>query len=67
MNKIEIYDADYLPTDNDDDTMVALKESISALRPVERKIFLKYTEEGTYTAVAREYNVSVPTVHKYID
>lgn len=63
---IDIDESDYLPTKDDDDRMLMIKNALQSLRPIERKIWLTYTELGTYTAVAREYNVSVPTAAKYL-
>lgn len=63
---IDIDESDYLPTPQDDDEMLLIKSALQGLRPIERKIWLTYTELGTYTAVAREYNVSVPTSAKYL-
>lgn len=63
---IDIDESDYLPTEEDDDRMLMIKNALQSLRPIERKIWLTYTELGTYTAVAREYNVSVPTAAKYL-
>lgn len=67
MEGIKIYDPDYEPNRMEDDEMVfKIKQAIQELRPVERKIFLTYTEGGTYTAVAKTYNVSVPTAKAYV-
>lgn len=64
---IKIYDPDYEPNKmEDDEQMYKIKQAIQELRPVERKIFLTYTEGGTYTAVAKTYNVSVPTAKAYV-
>lgn len=66
---IEIYEEDYLTVDpmKDDDEQLQLKEAILSLRPVERRIFLTYTEAGTYSETARQFNVSVPTAKRYIN
>ncbi len=59
---------EYKPdTLEDDDLLYSLKEAIQSLRPVERKIFLTYTELGTYTQAAKTFHVSVPTIRKYIN
>lgn len=59
---------DFKPdTLEDDDLLYTLKEAIQSLRPVERKIFLTYTELGTYTQAAKTFHVSVPTIRKYIN
>lgn len=58
---------EYKPdTLEDDDLLYTLKEAIQSLRPVERKIFLTYTELGTYTQAAKTFHVSVPTIRKYL-
>ena len=51
---------------DDDEEIYALKEAISRLNTIQRQIFLTYTELGNYTATAREYGVSVPTMKKYL-
>lgn len=59
---------EYQPdTLEDDDLLYAIKEAIQSLRPMERKIFLTYTELGTYTQAAKTFHVSVPTIRKYIN
>lgn len=50
----------------DTDLTWRIKEAIARLRPVERTIFLQYVELGTYTALAKKYKVSAPTVRTYI-
>lgn len=50
----------------DNDTTAKIKAAINNLREVEKVIFSVYIEEGTYTAVAKKYNVSVPTARTYI-
>lgn len=57
---------DYTVNDEDDDLMVAIKEAIAGLRPVERKIWLTYAETGSYAATARVFNVSPPTAKSYL-
>lgn len=64
--KTEIFEEDYDFNIEDDDRMATIKEAIKSLRPVERKIFLVYVELGTYSGVAREFGVSVPTACNYI-
>lgn len=66
--KIDIYYPDYEPKEfEDDDRMVLIKEAIASLRPVERKIFLSYTECGTYAETGRIFNVSTPTARSYVN
>lgn len=54
-------------TEEDDDVMVDIKTRLRELKPMERKIFLTYTELGTFAATAREFNVSPPTIKTYIN
>ena len=65
--KYEEYEGDYLADNpNDDDRMRALRERIRNLPLPERKIFIMYTELGTYSEVAKILKCSVPTVSKKI-
>ena len=64
--KTEIFEEDYDFSNNDDDRLYEIKDALKRLRPVERKIFLTYVELGTYSGVAREFGVSVPTACNYI-
>lgn len=57
---------DYLINDEDDDRIYDIKMALTMLTPVERKIFLTYTELGSYSATAREFSVSSPTIKSYI-
>lgn len=67
MEGVKIYDPDYEPNRMEDDEMIfKIKQAVQMLRPVEKTIFLTYTEEGTYTAVAKKYHVSVPTAKNYV-
>lgn len=51
----------------DDDKIRTLKEIIyRVLTQPELKIFLTYTDLGTYTDVAKKYKCSIPTVRKYV-
>lgn len=68
MNENFNYDLirqDYEINDNDDDRLYDIKTALAELRPMERKIFLAYTEMGTFAAVARLFNVSSPTAKQY--
>lgn len=59
---------EYLPNDiEDDDMMYRVKEAVDGLNSVQKKIFLTYTELGSYAAVGREFGVSTPTAKKYIE
>lgn len=50
----------------DDDKMLHIKEAVDSLNTIQKKIFLTYCEIGTYAGTAREFQVCVPTVKKYI-
>lgn len=64
----EYIEEDYITvTDEDDDTVVTIKEKLKGLRKVERDIFLTYVNANTYAAVAKKYNVSGPTAKSYIN
>lgn len=52
--------------ETDDDEMYLIKEAIKSLTPLQRKIYITYLECGTYTATAKAFKVSTPTVQKYI-
>lgn len=58
---------DYQINENDDDTLYAIKEALTRLTTVEKKIFLTYCELGTYSATARQFNVTSPTIKSYIN
>lgn len=67
LEKYEEYEGDYLAdSPEDDDTMRALRARIRNLPLPERKIFIMYTELGTYSEVAKILKCSVPTVSKKI-
>ena len=47
--------------------MYATKEAIKeALTPFQRKIWITYVEEGSASAAARAFQVSAPTMSKYL-
>ena len=50
----------------DDDSMFRIREALKNLSLAERKIFVMYTEMGTYSSVARALHCSVPTVSKKV-
>lgn len=58
---------DYEINDEDDDVLYNIKKALAELRPMERKIFLVYTELGSFAGVARQFNVSAPTAKTYIN
>lgn len=65
--KYEKYEGEYIEFNFDDDDCIrAIREEIKRLPLPERKIFLMYSEEQTYSAVANALNCSVPTASKYI-
>lgn len=58
---------EYLPTPNDDDYMLALKEAIfSGLTPQEVHLLIYYSEIGSYAGLARFFRNSTPTARKRI-
>ena len=65
--RYEDYEGEYVEINfDDDDCLRAIREEIKCLPLPERKIFLMYSEEQTYSAVAKALNCSVPTASKYI-
>lgn len=63
----ERYEAEYIEVkDYDDDRMAEIREAVKSLPLPERRIFLMYTEMGTYSSVAKFLHCSVPTVSKKI-
>lgn len=68
MNDLMPYFPDYEPNrDIDDDEMLHIKEAVDKLPYLDKKVFLQYTELGTYTALAKLYGVSAPTAKMYIN
>lgn len=66
--KKKIFEEDYItPSVEDDDEMLLIKEAITKLNGVQRKIYLSYVVNGTYTATAQEFGVSIPTIKTYIN
>lgn len=55
---------DYSP--EDDDCTMGIKDAIRGLSLPERRIYLMWMEEGTYTEVAKSLRCSVPTVSKKV-
>lgn len=51
----------------DTDEIYQLKTAVQKLNTVQKKIFLTYSELGTYTETAKKYGVSTPTIKKYIN
>lgn len=65
---MKIFEEDYItPSVEDDDEMLLIKEAITKLNGVQRKIYLSYVVNGTYTATAQEFGVSIPTIKTYIN
>ena len=53
--------------DTDDDELYWAKEALkNALTPFQRKIYLTYVHNGTYTSAARAFGVAQPTMRTYI-
>lgn len=67
MSRLYTEDEYTTVTQEDDDMMVNIKDTLRSLRKVERDIFMTYVNEGTYAAVADKYNVSAPTAKSYIN
>lgn len=68
MMKMKIFEEEYTNiTIEDDDEMALIKEAIKSLTSVQRKIYLTYCENMTYTATAKIFGVSIPTVKTYLD
>lgn len=66
MNR-ELFEEEYTTvTIDDDDEMVLIKQAIKSLTGVQRKIYLTYVENGTYSATAKMFGVSIPTVKGYL-
>lgn len=57
---------EYLPNINDTDEILALKNIFFKLPEAERRIFMIYLDEGTYTGVSKFFGCSPPTAKKYI-
>lgn len=58
---------DYQITIEDDDVIYEIKRKMQdVLTEPERRILYAYLELGTYSAVAKLFKVSSPTIKKYI-
>lgn len=57
---------EYLPNIEDTDEMLAIKEKFFNLTEAERRIFMIYLDEGTYSGVAKFFGCSHPTAKKKI-
>lgn len=59
------------PTEEDDDDSLQKKEQIRKglknLNDIELRIFKSYIDNPCFAALSRKYNVSTPTVKKYIE
>ena len=57
-----------LHNEEEDDELYWMKEGLkNCLNSIERKIYITYLENETYSATARVFNVSTPTVSKYLN
>ena len=62
------YEGEYINIQSgDDDRFASYREALMALPLAERKIFIMYTEIGTYSGVAKILKCSVPTVSKKVN
>lgn len=52
--------------DSDTDEIYWVKEAIKALSPVQRKIYITWLEQGTYSKTAKIFHVTIPTVREYV-
>lgn len=52
--------------DSDNDELYWTKEALKTLTPVQRKIYITWLEQGTYSETAEVFGVSLPTVQKYV-
>ena len=68
IEDIKPLEAEYMEhLETDTDELYWTKECLkNEFTPVQRKIFIAYLELGTYKATAELFNVSQPTVQKYI-
>lgn len=56
-----------LHNEEEDDELYWMKEGLkNCLNSIERKIYITYLENETYAATAKVFNVSTPTVSKYL-
>lgn len=63
----DIYSVDYLNAGGDDDDYMArVRDAINSLPLAEKRMFVMYTEFGTYSEVAKQLKCSVPTISKHI-
>lgn len=59
---------DYVPDPlNDDEYIYNCKKALMNLPDPDRNLLIRYAEEGSYTAVARRYHCSAPTVKNKIE
>lgn len=66
IKTVENFEYNTTPTEDDDDTMIAIKTAISKMKRMEQRLWFDYIDVGTYAALARKYNVSAPTAKTYI-
>ena len=66
MIDYEAIEREYLMDYDDDDTMLAVKETIKNLPQGQKALFFLYCDIGTYAGVARLLHCSPTTVRKSI-
>ena len=65
--EFEKWKDEYLPNElEDDDKMYHIKQAVDSLNSIQKKIWLLYTEIGTYAGLARELGVCTLTAKKYL-
>lgn len=60
------YELSGFDTFQSDELVYRLKEAVAHLNEIEKRILITYVELGSYSATARVYNVSSPTVKAYV-
>lgn len=59
---------DYTPDPLEDDEFIYnCKKALMDLPDPDRNLLIRYAEEGTYTAVAKRYHCTVPTIRYKIE
>lgn len=64
----EMIEEEYMAhLETDDDELYWTKEAISKMSKLQRKIYVTYLECGSYAGAAKVFQVSVPTLKKYVN